>query len=147
MGRRTLITVIAVIGLVSVRLMAPHIFYDPLIHFFHQLDYQVTDLPEVNKFKFTFSLLLRFLLNTALTLVIVNEVFQKKDLLRLTIAILTITFVVLTPILLVLIHNGNQEHYQYLFYVRRLLIHPVLTLILIPAYLYHQRTFKTNNDD
>ncbi|MGB0806453.1 MAG: exosortase F system-associated membrane protein [Salibacteraceae bacterium] len=147
MNKSSLITILAVFGLVAVRIVGSNIFYDPLIEFFHHGDYQLNDLPPIVYWKFTFSLFIRFIINSALTLVIVKSVFDNVGLLKLTAVILGLTFIIFTPILLALTVNGNSEYYQYLFYVRRILIHPVLTLILIPAYLYHQRSLKKTSND
>lgn len=147
MTKRTLYIVLAILGLVSVRLVGRHLFYDPLIPFFHQADYMLKPLPDLVYWKYFTFLFLRFIINSAFTLIIVKELFGKPDLIRLTAFILGLTFLVLAPILMLLIWNGESSNYQYLFYARRILIHPVLTLILIPAYLYHQRSIKRNSND
>jgi len=147
MNKNSIITVVAVLGLIAVRVVGSTLFYDPLIEFFHHGDYQLNALPTMDYGKFLFSLFSRFLINSLLTLVIVKSVFDSHGLIKLTTVILGLTFLLLTPILIVLMSNGNSDYYQYLFYVRRILIHPVLTLILIPAYLYHQRSLKLRTND
>ena len=138
-GREIGFTIFAVLGLVCVRLLAPIVFYDPFISFFHQGDYQIQALPEVSYLHYLFSLFTRYLINSILTLVIIKGVFKRGEIIQLTAVLLAIAFIVLTPILFYLIWDGSPSNYQFLFYVRRILIHPVLALVLIPAYLYHQK--------
>ncbi len=138
-GREIGFTIFAVFGLVAVRLLSPVVFYDPFIAFFHQGDYQFQSLPEIEYFPYFFSLFARYLINGILTLVIIKGVFKRGEIIQLTAVLLAIAFVVLTPILFYLIWNGSPSNYQFLFYLRRILIHPVLALVLIPAYLYHQK--------
>jgi exosortase F-associated protein len=147
MSKKTIVVIFAILGLVAVRVMGTRLFYDPLIPFFHQGDYHLQDLPEIVYWKFLGSLFFRFSVNTFFTLIIVNTVFKKVDLLKLTALIFGLTFMLLAPILLILVWKGGAENYQFLFYTRRILIHPVLTLILIPAYIYHQRNLKTKSND
>ncbi|MFT4753691.1 MAG: exosortase F-associated protein [Salibacteraceae bacterium] len=147
MHKHKWLAVIGLLGFVMVRFASSRIFYDPLIHFFHQGDYQIQELPDIIYWKFMISLFFRFGTNTLLTLFIVHIIFEKIDLVKLTAIILGGMFLLLSPILLILLFIGNPDNYQFLFYTRRVLIHPVLALILIPAYLYHQRTFKINSND
>lgn len=147
MQKRTVYIVILIFALVAVRAIGAHVFYDPLIPFFHNPEYQLLEIPELNSLKFILSLVIRFLVNTGLTLLLVKAVFAKPGLVKLTAVILGIVFVVLTPIFLWLVFNAESEQYRYLFSIRRILIHPVLTLILIPAFLYHERASKKANND
>ena len=147
MKKRSLYIVILIFALVGVRALGAHDFYDPLIPFFHNTDYQFMKIPELNSWKFIFSLMMRFLVNTGLTLLLVKVIFDKPGLVKLTGVILGIVFLVLAPIFLWLVFNAESEQYRYLFYIRRILIHPVLTLILIPAFLYNERASKKTSND
>lgn len=121
------------------------IFYDPLNAFFHIPDYQNHSLPDVVLWKFGISLFFRYVINTFLTLALVQVIFDNKDLLKFTLILYLGVFIVLIPVLLGLIANGEVDQYRYLFYTRRVLMHPILTLILIPAFLYNERS-KTPSD-
>ena len=142
MQKRNLYIVILIIALVGVRVIGSRVFYDPLISFFHNSEYQLMEIPDLDFWKFILSLILRFLVNTGLTLFLVKVIFDKPGLVKLTAVILGLVFLVLTPVFLWLVFNADSEQYRYLFYIRRILIHPVLTLILIPAFLYHERASK-----
>ena len=141
MKKKILIALI-IIGFVMVRVVGKSIFYDPLIPFFHEADYSIYDLPEISFGKYLYSLIARYALNTGLTIALVYVIFQKTELIKFTLFLYSILFAVLAPILLWYVFNAEKSQYQFLFYVRRMLIHPVLTLIYIPALLYNEHTLK-----
>ena len=147
MQLRNLYIVILISALVGVRVVGASVFYDPLISFFHNSEYQLMEIPELDSWKFISSLILRFVVNTGLTLLLVKVIFNKPGLLKLTGVILGMVFLVLAPVFLWLVFNAESEQYRYLFYIRRILMHPVLTLILIPAFLYHERASKKTSND
>lgn len=136
-------SVILILAFVAVRMVGPHVFYDPLIDFFHTPSYQNLPLPEIGLWKFSFSLFLRFALNTLITLALMKVIFNKIELIKLTVILYLIVFVIFAPILIWLVNTADLDQYRYLFYIRRILIHPILTLILIPAFLYNERVAKT----
>ena len=142
MQKRVIYTVVFIFALVAVRMVGPHVFYDPLIDFFHLPNYQNQPLPDIEGWKYGFSLFARFSLNTLITLGLIKEIFNKSDLVKLTFILLGLVFVILAPILIWLVYNADFDQYRYLFYTRRILIHPILTLILIPAFLYNDRVSK-----
>lgn len=142
MIKKSIYIVLIVIALAGVRLIGGHLFYDPLIEFFHIPDYQNHPLPEIHFWKFSIAMLFRYGINTLLTLALVQVIFQKRDLVKLTASILGIVFMAIFPLFLWGVWYAEPEQYRYLFYVRRILIHPVLTLILIPALLYHEKGQK-----
>jgi len=139
MKNRVLVIVLIIAGFISVRIFGSKLFYDPLIDFFHHSDYSKLQLPEMNMWKYAGSLMLRFLANSILTMALVQVLFNSISLVKLTATILVGVFIILTPVLILLIVNSDSEQYRYLFYVRRILIHPVITLVLIPALFYNQR--------
>lgn len=143
MGKTVIYTVTLIFALIGVRVVGVHLFYDPLIDFFHEQSYQNLPLPKIEMWKFGLSLFLRFTLNTLITLGLVKVIFNQIELLKLTVVIYAIVFLVLAPVLLWLVQNADLDQYRYLFYSRRILIHPILTLILIPAFLYNERVAKT----
>jgi exosortase F-associated protein len=143
MSKKGVYIVLIVLALASVRLIGGRVFYDPLIAFFHIPDYQNYPLPEIEFWKFIGALVLRYAINSILTLSLVYIIFRKYDLVKLTTIIYALVFVVLVPLFLWWAWHAEPNQYRYLFYVRRILIHPILTLILIPALLYHDKGQKS----
>lgn len=134
--------VLIIVGLASVRFIGAFAFYDPLIAFFKSADYHSQMLPEISMPKFIGSMALRYAVNTILTLLLIYVTFQKIELVRVSVFIYILVFLLLMPALIALIYFASGDEFIYLFYVRRILIHPVLTLILLPAFLYHERQLK-----
>jgi exosortase F-associated protein len=136
---------ILVAALVAVRVLETHLFYDPFEQFFHQPDYSIQELPEFQWFKFVGSALIRYGINGLITLGIVQWLFEKWELTRFAGIVMGVVFLVLFPVFVGLILDGDSEKYQFLFYVRRILIHPVLALLLIPAIWYNEKFQKAEN--
>jgi exosortase F-associated protein len=141
-GKATKIVLVIILlaCLVAIRAFASSLFYDPLIAFF-KTNHITEVLPEMNIPKLLLNLSLRFWLNTAISLTILWVVFQKKDIVKLSGILFGIAYILLIMAFFVLLKTSEKESYMLLFYVRRFLIHPILLLLLIPAF-YFQRNVK-----
>lgn len=138
---------LCVLGLVTVRFVSNQFFYDPLTAFFHDADYKMHALPAIQIPVFTFFLLLRFALNTGIGALLVYFSFKKIELVRLTLLISAVVGVVLIPQVVWLSIGASPDEYAWLFYARRMLIHPLLILILLPAYMYYVYDLKKATHD
>lgn len=133
-SQRIILFVISVAGLFAVRYFERDLFYDPLKLFFNGA-YQSEGLPEISWGRWFLSALGRFLLNTLLSLAILQAIFKKTTLIQFSAMLYLVLFFILLPSLLLLAHYYIPGDYRALFYVRRFLIHPVLLLLLIPSFL------------
>ena len=109
-----ILLLILVMMLILIRFFEDVLFYDPYLEFF-QNDYLYMDSPrrEVAKvFGFT---TLRFVLNTLISLAILFVVFKDKSIIKFSVLIYAIAFVVLMVLYLYFVVNPNQEDY-YLFF-------------------------------
>jgi len=131
--------VIIVIGLAAIRAFEQELFYDPLIRFFRS-DFQFKELPEVNTTHLLLYTALRYTLNSLLSLCLIWLLFKKKDILKLSLIIYLLFFLVGLITFYVLLMNPLSNTYFALFYTRRFLIQPLLILILIPAFYFHGRS-------
>jgi len=122
--------------LVGVRFFETY-FYDPLLNYFEQ-NYLHTSLPEMQKARLLFNILIRFSLNMLLSISIIWVAFQKKSLVKFSLYFYVITFIILTSILYVLISTTMETSNLLLFYVRRFLIQPLFILLLLPAFYYQE---------
>ena len=129
--------------LVSIRAIAIEYFYDPLIQYF-KYDYNYMPVPEMDFGKYYFFLFLRYSLNTIVSLAIIYLVFLNFKTVVFAIKLYIVAFVILGAILFVLLKFDILESYLLTFYVRRFLIHPLLLLILLPAFYYQKLQIKTN---
>ena len=130
-----ILLLILVMMLILIRFFEDVLFYDPYREFF-QNDYLYMDSPrrEVAKvFGFT---TLRFVLNTLISLAILFVVFKDKSIIKFSVLIYAIAF--LMVLYLYFVVNPNQEDYYLFFNVRRFLIQPIFLILLLPAFYYHK---------
>mgnify|MGYP006084800443 CR=1 FL=1 len=127
--------------LVLVRAFEEALFYDPLTFFFKSIQGQ-SSLPEFEMLKLLLNVVLRFLLNTLVSLGVLWVIFQNKDIIKLSglmYGVLFVTFFAAFCYLLVSKSASNTDNFLSLFYVRRFLIHPILLLVLIPAFYFQKK--------
>jgi len=123
--------------LVLIRVFENELFYDPYLTFF-QNDYLYIDSPRREIFKLSAFTSLRYWLNTVISLGILYVVFKDKSMVKFSIIIYIVSFVVLILIYLYFVVNPKQEHYYLFFNMRRFLIQPIILLVLLPAFYYYK---------
>lgn len=134
---RILFFIIALLGLVLVRAFENKLFYDPFLTFF-KLDYQNKPLPSFDNIPLFFGLLMRYSLNTILSLIIIYTLFKQLQLIRFALILYGVFFVLLMVVFFTLLNFSNQPDYLILFYIRRFLIQPLFLLLFVPAFYYQQ---------
>ncbi len=122
--------------LVLIRLYEYRFFYDPFMYFFEQAFRSTGDLHFPPRM--FFNVFLRFLLNTVISLAILYVAFRSWGIIKFAGIIYALFFLVLFPVFFYLMQNVEPEEYLAAFYVRRFLAHPVLILILLPAFYYYR---------
>jgi exosortase F-associated protein len=132
--------IIIILGLVGVlamiRLYEYRFFYDPFMYFFEKA-YQSGDTIDYSCQMF-FNVFLRFFLNTLVSLLILWVAFRSWGIIKFSALIYAAFLVVLFPIFVYLMHHVEPGQYLAAFYVRRFLAHPLLILILLPAFYYNR---------
>ena len=114
------------------------LFYDPFLDYFEQ-DYLTQPFPSYNTLSLYASLIFRYVLNTIVSLLILYVLFRNTSYVKLATIIYTASLLILLIAFACTIEFTTAENYQYLFYIRRFLIQPLLVLLLIPAFLYQKR--------
>lgn len=132
-----------VVLLAMLRYFEKQLFYDPLLEFY-EADYLNQAFPYFETGKLFFNVLLRYSLNTIISLGILYVTFFDKNILEFSVYLYSIFFVVCFTIFVFLIFEIESKNFLALFYVRRFLIHPILILILMPAFYYHRRKNANN---
>lgn len=136
------LALLGLLALASVRSFQEELFYDPLIKFFKG-NYSGALAPDFNYWKLTLHTVLRYLLNSSISIAIIVLLFS-KSVLKFSVTIYGILLLVLLPIFLLLLYSMSTDLYFILFYVRRFLIQPLLILLLIPAFYYQQNIKKAD---
>ncbi len=128
--------------LVLVRLFEAELFYDPLLSFFKQ-DYLNQKVPDVALGELLLHTAYRYLINTAISLLILWVAFRDRDVIKFSMILYVLAFIILLPWMAWLVANATPEsNYNILFYVRRFLIQPLFVLLLLPAFYYHKQKIK-----
>lgn len=123
--------------LVLVRLYEYRFFYDPFMYFFEQA-FRSTGGELQFPPRMFFNVLLRFLLNTIISLAILYVAFRSWGIIKFASLIYAVFLLVLFPVFVFLMQDVKPDAYLAAFYVRRFLAHPVLILILLPAFYYYR---------
>ena len=123
--------------LILIRFFENELFYDPYLSFFKN-DYLYLDAPTTKIFKLILFIVLRYALNTVISLAILYVVFKDFGVIKFSTLIYVLAFVVLMIAYLYFVLNPKQETYYLLFNVRRFLIQPIILILLLPAFYYHK---------
>lgn len=124
--------------LLLIRYFEDSLYYDPLISFFKS-DYTTKGLPQFNGLKLLGNVVLRFLMNTSISLTILWLLFKELSIIKLSSILYTILFIFLIIGFYYLLFYSESKNYLPLFYVRRFLIQPLFLLILIPAFYFQRK--------
>lgn len=138
LGLKIFIILCLVALLALIRLYEYQFFYDPFMYFFEQA-FQRGETLSFSTGMF-FNVFLRFLLNTMISLAILWVAFRSWGIIKFASLIYAAFFIVLFPIFIYLMNHVDPEDYLAAFYVRRFLAHPLLILILLPAFYYYRLT-------
>ena len=123
--------------LILIRFFENELFYDPYLSFFHN-DYLYIDSPRREVLKVMAFTTLRFILNTIISLSILYVFFKDKSIIKFSIVIYVIAYLILILLYLYFVVNPKQEDYYLFFNIRRFLIQPIILILLLPAFYYHK---------
>ncbi len=127
--------------LILIRAFENELFYDPYLSFFKN-DYLYIDNPRREVFKLTMFTILRYVLNSGISLGIIYLFFKDKSIVKFSALIYSTALIVLILFFLYFVVNPQQEDYYIFFNIRRFLIQPLLLLLLVPAFYYYKLKHK-----
>lgn len=130
--------------LVLIRFYEQSLFYDPLISFY-DTNYLHGIVPELDMSKLIFYLVLRYGLNSLISLGIIYVAFLDREIVRFSAILFLLLFLAGGTILSIMLFNMDSADYMAIFYLRRFLIHPVFVLILLPAFYYYRLQQRRKN--
>lgn len=136
-AKRILVLIVLALILVAIRFFETKMFYDPFLVFFKS-EFQNKPLPEYQSVKLFASLVLRYVINSGVTLVFIYVLFQDRAILKTATFLLVLFLVVLLGLFFMCLTVFND--YMLLFYVRRFLIQPLFLIIFVPAFYYQKLT-------
>lgn len=136
--RNYVIVGVLIFALILVRAFESKLFYDPFLEFFHG-EIQNKPLPEYDGFKLFIGLFFRYLINSIITISIIYLLFKETSIVKLTMVLLVVFFVVLITALFLILNFSLKPDYLVVFYIRRFLIQPLFLILFVPAFFYQRK--------
>ena len=124
--------------LVAIRAFEKNLFYDPFLNYF-QMEYAHLPYPVMNGFKLFLNLILRYFLNTILSIGLLWLLFKDKDIVKFASILYAFFGVVLMIAFFLVLLYLDQNNSMLLFYIRRFIIQPLFLLLFIPAFYYQNK--------
>jgi len=137
---KILIAILIIFCFGMIRAFENKIFYDPFLIYFES-DFKSSPFPEADSFKLFCGLLLRYVLNTVLSLLLIYTLFRDLEIMKFS-AFLYVFFLILLLGMFAIIIEYFPDGSWLLFYVRRFIIQPIFVLLFIPAFYYQQQNLK-----
>ncbi|WP_299096377.1 exosortase F system-associated membrane protein [Winogradskyella sp.] len=134
---RYILAVLLLFVLVAIRAFEDYLFYDPYLTFFEN-DYLYVDNPRREVAKLVLYTSFRYVLNTLASLGILYLIFKDKIMIKFSVLLYTIAYVLLLIPFIYFVINPRQEDYYLFFNVRRFLIQPIGLILLLPAFYYYK---------
>ena len=134
---RYILIILGILLLMLIRFFENDLFYDPFLQFFKS-DYLYIDSPRQETLKLTLFTTLRYLLNTVISIAIIYLVFRDKGIVKFSVILYSIAYLILLAAFLYFVINPRQEDYYLFFNIRRFLIQPLILIIMLPAFYYHK---------
>jgi exosortase F-associated protein len=134
---RYILLIILFLGLVIVRAFEDVFFYDPYLTFFEN-DYLYIDSPRREVLKLVLYTSLRYILNTFLSLGILYVVFKDKSMIKFSVLVYGLAYLLLLIPFLYFVMHHEQDDYYLFFNIRRFLIQPIGLILLLPAFYYYK---------
>ena len=138
---RILLIILGIFGLIGVRMVEESLFYDPFLSYFHAAD-KNAQFPDFEWSKLIINYIFRFLLNLALSALIVHFIFKNKEYTMQAVVLILLVFAITYPIYLYCIHTKFEIGYLFSFYMRRFVIQPLILLLIIPLFYYRKQLLK-----
>ena len=138
-----LFVVLSVAGLIGVRALEDHIFYDPLIDYFHKVGLQL-EFPPLKWGKLILHHILRFLLNLVFSALTIHFIFKNRRWTLQATILMVIFFLISFPVYLYCLSTEFEVGYVFSFYIRRFVIQPLILLLIIPMFYYRKQTERRN---
>ncbi|SEG16889.1 exosortase F-associated protein [Halpernia humi] len=132
-------------GLIAVRFVENHLFYDPFLAFFKIADRNAI-FPDFEWLPLVLNYLFRFALNLIFSLIIIQALFQNKKWTIQALVLIIIVFGITFPVYLFCIHTKFEIGYLFSFYMRRFVIQPLILLLIVPLFYYRKAQLEKGLD-
>lgn len=127
--------VLLTFALIGVRILEDKIFYDPFLDFFRTTK---RIFPSFEWSKIILSHIFRFSLNLSFSLGIIHLLFLDRKWTLQAGGIIISSFLIFFPIYLYCLYTQFGFGELFAFYVRRIVIQPIILLIIVPLFYYRK---------
>lgn len=134
MALRLFLAVLAIAGLMAIRIFEGH-FYDPFLSYFKEGNSQLLR-PNFSAGKLIFHHFIRISLNLGGSLLLIWAIFKNRMYLKISAVLISLVSVMALSLYLFFIMQNVSVSYQMLFFIRRFAIQPLLLFLLIPIFYY-----------
>ncbi|MFV5688548.1 exosortase F system-associated membrane protein [Flavobacterium sp. ZT3R25] len=124
--------------LVLIRAYEDQLFYDPFLDYFKG-DFTNLPLPNFNSFQLFLGLLLRYTLNTVISLGIIYVLFEEIQMVKFALVLYYFFFMILISAFFFIIFYCREHSNLVLFYVRRFLIQPIFVMLFVPGFYFQMQ--------
>lgn len=134
------ITCVVVFIFALMRNFEDALFYDPFLDFFKG-EFTQQSFPQIVGWKLYLNFLLRYFLNTVLSLIVIYSFFKNLEFIKVASVLYCLFFMVLMVLISVVLYFF-KEQVMLLFYLRRFIIQPLFLLLFIPGFYFQKETSK-----
>ncbi len=135
---------LCIVAFTLIRGFETKLFYDPFLDYFRG-NYQNNVLPTVNLLWLNINYLLRYALNSFISLLVLFLLFGSKSLVKDFMMVYVVAFIILMIGINLFLFYGDKDFLSIFFYTRRFLIHPLFLILFIPAILYQKSVKPTDS--
>lgn len=127
-----------IMGFAVIRFYESTLFYDPLLAYYKN-NFQELQLPTFDNFKIAIYFILRYFMNTFLSLLLLWTLFKDMDMLRFSAYLYVFLLIFLLLSFFIVLYFYNNQAKMILFYIRRFIIQPIFILIFLPGFWYQKK--------
>lgn len=131
-----IIVIFLIGGLIGVRVLESKLFYDPFLGYFKDSS---SSFPLFEWSTLILSHFFRFFLNFVFSIGIIYFLFQNKKWMIQAGILICLSFVLFFPIYIYCLYTEFEFGKLFAFYIRRIVIHPIPLLIIIPIFYYNNK--------
>jgi exosortase F-associated protein len=126
--------------LILIRAYENSLFYDPFLEYFKSEN--PTEYPKYNLALLIINLIIRYFINSAISLGIIYLVFKDKSKIFFLIYLYIFLLLILLGLFIFVLEFLSSESKMILFYSRRFIIQPLFLLLFIPGFYSQQQAKK-----
>lgn len=136
--KKVFLVLLLIFVLVLMRFFESDLFYDPFTTYF-KTEFSSQPYPFYNLSKLVFNWVVRFILNSLISIGVIYVIFENYSMVKLTSLLLLSFLVILIAVAIILLIFFDHNQAMTFFYIRRFLIQPLFLILFIPGFYYQRK--------